>query len=202
MKLDNFIKDKLKETHGDIFEAYLAIYDFITQKMGEDKDLAFYKRLIENAKVIEDEPSMLRIPKDLKGPFQQEEFLKQNKVKNIKYPIDLFIFLLGDKWKFLILCKLLSGTKRFNELEKLIGNISAKVLTQQLRELETFGFISRKVYNQIPPKVEYSITDFGKTLVPTMKSMFDWAMTYGDEFSWLGTLDIDKNLQFPYEKKL
>ena len=123
--------------------------------------------------------------------LQQEEFLKQNKVKNIKYPIDLFIFLLGDKWKFLILCKLLSGTKRFNE-----------VLTQQLRELETFGFISRKVYNQIPPKVEYSITDFGKTLVPTMKSMFDWAMTYGDEFSWLGTLDIDKNLQFPYEKKL
>ena len=134
--------------------------------------------------------------------LQQEEFLKQNKVKNIKYPIDLFIFLLGDKWKFLILCKLLSGTKRFNELEKLIGNISAKVLTQQLRELETFGFISRKVYNQIPPKVKYSITDFGKTLVPTMKSMFDWAMTYGDEFSWLGTLDIDKNLQFPYEKKL
>ena len=75
-KLDNFIKDKLKETHRDIFEAYLAIYDFITQKMGEDKDLAFYKRLIENAKVVEDESSMLRIPKDLKGPFQQEEFLK------------------------------------------------------------------------------------------------------------------------------
>ena len=75
-------------------------------------------------------------------------------------------------------------------------------MTQQLRELETFGFISRKVYSQIPPKVEYSITAFGKTLVPTMKSMFDWAMTYGDEFSWLGTLDIDKDLQFPYEKKL
>ncbi len=83
-KLDNFIKDKLKETHGDVFEAYLAIYDFITQKMIEDKDLEFYKRLIENAKVIEDESAMLRIPKHLKGPFQQEEFLKLIDVSKLK----------------------------------------------------------------------------------------------------------------------
>ena len=83
-KLDNFIKDKLKETHGDVFEAYLAIYDFITKKMIEDKDLEFYKRLIENAKVIEDESAMLRIPKHLKGPFQQEEFLKLIDVSKLK----------------------------------------------------------------------------------------------------------------------
>ena len=83
-KLDNFIKDKLKETHGDVFEAYLAIYDFITQKMIEDKDLEFYKRLIENAKVIEDESAMLRIHKHIKGPFQQEEFLKLIDVSKLK----------------------------------------------------------------------------------------------------------------------
>lgn len=131
----------------------------------------------------------------------QEEFLAKNKVKNIKYPIELVVFLLGDKWKFIILCKLMKGTKRFGELEKEIGNISAKVLTQQLRDLETFGFVSRKIYNQIPPRVEYSLTDFGKTLIPIMESMFDWGMKYCDEFSWLKNLDIDKDLKFPYNKK-
>lgn len=130
----------------------------------------------------------------------QEEFLKKNKVKNIKYPIELVVFLLGDKWKFIILCKLMKDTKRFGELEKEIGNISAKVLTQQLRDLETFGFISRKIYNQIPLRVEYSITEFGKTLTPIMKSMFDWGMEYSDEFSWLKNLEIDKDLKFPYSK--
>ena len=83
-KLDNFIKAKLKETHGDVFEAYLAIYDFLTKKMVEDKDLAFYKRLIENAKVVEDESAMLCIPKDLKGPFQKEEFLKLIDVSKLR----------------------------------------------------------------------------------------------------------------------
>ncbi len=130
----------------------------------------------------------------------QKEFLEKSKIKNIKYPIELVVFLLGDKWKFIILCKLMKGTKRFGELEKEIGNISAKVLTQQLRDLETFGFISRKVYNQIPLKVEYSITDFGKTLIPIMKSMFDWGIKYSDEFSWLKNLEIDKNLKFPYSE--
>ena len=83
-KLDNFIKAKLKETHGDVFEAYLEIYDFLTKKMVEDKDLAFYKRLIENAKVVEDESAMLCIPKDLKGPFQKEEFLKLIDVSKLR----------------------------------------------------------------------------------------------------------------------
>ena len=74
-KLDNFIKEKLEETEGDIFEAYLAIYDYMTAKVWKDKDLQFYKRLIENVKVVEDESSILRIPKDIKGPFHKEEFI-------------------------------------------------------------------------------------------------------------------------------
>lgn len=107
---------------------------------------------------------------------RKNQLLKQYKNKKIKYPIELVVFLLGDKWKFIILCKLLKGTKRFGELEKSIGNISSKVLTQQLKDLEAFGFVSRKTYDQIPPRVEYSVTEFGKTLIPIMKAMFDWGM--------------------------
>lgn len=118
--------------------------------------------------------------------------------RKIKYPIELVVFLLGDKWKFIILCKLMGKTMRFGEIEKAIGNISAKVLTQHLKELESFGFISRKTYDVIPPKVEYSVTDLGKSLIPIMKSMFDWGIKYKEEFAWIGNVEIDENLQFPY----
>lgn len=130
--------------------------------------------------------------------IRRKELLKQYKDKKIKYPIELVVFLLGDKWKFIILCKLMKSTKRFGELEKSIGNISAKVLTQQLKDLEAFGFISRKTYDQIPPRVEYSVTELGKTLTPIMESMFDWGMKYSDKFDWLENLEIDKDLKFPY----
>ena len=106
------------------------------------------------------------------------------------------MFLLGDKWKFIILCKLLKGTKRFGELEKSIGNISSKVLTQQLKDLEVFGFVSRKTYDQIPPRVEYSVTEFGKTLIPIMKSMFDWGMKNKEKFTEEYNIIIDENLKF------
>lgn len=129
---------------------------------------------------------------------RRKELLKQYKDKKIKYPIELVVFLLGDKWKFIILCKLMKSTKRFGELEKSIGNISSKVLTQQLKDLEAFGFISRKTYDQIPPRVEYSVTELGKTLIPIMESMFDWGMAYSDKFDWLENLEIDKDLKFPY----
>ena len=129
---------------------------------------------------------------------RKNQLLKQYKNKKIKYPIELVVFLLGDKWKFIILCKLLKGTKRFGELEKSIGNISSKVLTQQLKDLEVFGFVSRKTYDQIPPRVEYSVTEFGKTLIPIMKAMFDWGMEYRKEFAWIENLEIDKQLKFPY----
>ena len=129
---------------------------------------------------------------------RKNQLLKQYKNKKIKYPIELVVFLLGDKWKFIILCKLLKGTKRFGELEKSIGNISSKVLTQQLKDLEVFGFVSRKTYDQIPPRVEYSVTEFGKTLIPIMKAMFEWGMEYRKEFDWIENLEIDKHLKFPY----
>ena len=106
---------------------------------------------------------------------RKTQLLKQYKNKKIKYPIELVVFLLGDKWKFIILCKLLKGTKRFGQLEKEIGNISSKVLTQQLKDLEAFGFVSRKTYDQIPPRVEYSLTDKGRSVVPILQSICQWA---------------------------
>ena len=116
-KLDNFIKEKLEETEGDIFEAYLAIYDYMTAKVWEEKDLQFYKRLIESAKVIEDESSMLRIPKDVKGPFHKEEFIKlidTSKLK-IQNEDDLHIVI---QMLYLITRKALVNNFKYQSTEK------------------------------------------------------------------------------------
>jgi len=82
--------------------------------------------------------------------------------------------LIGGKWKTLILWYLIDGKKRFGELKKLIHNCSQRMLTRQLRELERDGIITRKIYRQIPPKVEYSLTPAGKTLTPILKLACNW----------------------------
>lgn len=79
-----------------------------------------------------------------------------------------------------ILWRLTQGTKRFNELQRSIENITRKMLTEQLRELERDGFVLRTVYNQVPPKVEYSLTDFGKTFIPVMQAMAQWGLAHLD----------------------
>ena len=89
-------------------------------------------------------------------------------------PVETTLILIGDKWKVLILRDLLSGTKRFGELKKSIGNVSQKVLTAQLRSMEESGLINRKVYAQVPPKVEYSLTELGKSLKPILDAMQNW----------------------------
>lgn len=81
---------------------------------------------------------------------------------------------IGGKWKPLIMFLLVEKTMRFSELQRNIVGITQKMLTQQLRELEADGLISRKVYPQIPPKVEYSITSHGKTLLPVLETMHLW----------------------------
>ena len=86
--------------------------------------------------------------------------------------------LIGDKWKVLILRDLMPGAKRFGELRKSIGTVSQKVLTAQLRDMEASGLISRKVYPQVPPRVEYSLTDLGKSLKPILEAMQDWGRYY------------------------
>lgn len=93
-------------------------------------------------------------------------------------PVELTLQLIGDKWKVLILRDLLTGTKRFNELMRSVSGISQKVLTSHLRAMEHAGLVNRKVYAQVPPKVEYSLTDMGYSLKPILDSMTDWGNRY------------------------
>lgn len=93
-------------------------------------------------------------------------------------PVETTLMLIGDKWKVLILRDLMPRAKRFGELRKSIGTVSQKVLTAQLRDMEASGLISRKVYPQVPPRVEYSLTDLGKSLKPILEAMQDWGRYY------------------------
>ncbi len=86
-------------------------------------------------------------------------------------PVELVIELISGKWKLLILRELMGGTKRFSQLQRSIPGITQKMLTKQLRELERAGLVSRKVYPQVPPRVEYSLTELGKSLEEIFDSM-------------------------------
>ena len=93
-------------------------------------------------------------------------------------PVEITMGLIGDKWKVLIIRDLLTGTKRFGELKKSLSGISQKVLTNNLRQMETSGLILRKVYAEVPPKVEYSLSDTGFSLKPILDSMVEWGNEY------------------------
>lgn len=93
-------------------------------------------------------------------------------------PVETTLMLIGNKWKVLIIRDLINGTKRFGELKKSIGTISQKVLTSNLRDMEESGLIKRKVYAEVPPRVEYSLTKTGKSLKSVIDSMIKWGNTY------------------------
>lgn len=93
-------------------------------------------------------------------------------------PVETTLSLIGDKWKVLIIRDLLSGTKRFGELKKSIGTVSQKVLTAQLRDMEANGLVNRRVYAEVPPRVEYSLTDLGYSLKPILDAMWNWGEEY------------------------
>ena len=95
-------------------------------------------------------------------------------------PVETTLMLIGNKWTVLILRDLLSGTMRFGELKKSIGNVSQKVLTAQLRDMEKNGLVNRKVYAQVPPRVEYSLTELGQSLKPILDAMQTWGNEYKD----------------------
>lgn len=92
--------------------------------------------------------------------------------------VEAAIEVIEGKWKGVILFHLMGGLKRFGELKRLLPAISQKVLTKQLRELEDDGVIKREVYAEVPPRVEYSLTTFGKTLVPILESLEQWGNQY------------------------
>jgi len=93
-------------------------------------------------------------------------------------PVEAALERIGGKWKGIALYHLLEGTKRYNELKKDVGNVSQRMLTKQLRELETDGLIVRKVYPVVPPHVEYSLSDKGRTLEPILLALRDWGESY------------------------
>ena len=93
-------------------------------------------------------------------------------------PVETTLLFLGEKWRVLILRDLMQGTKRFGELRKSIGGISQKVLTANLRAMEEGGLIKRKVYAEVPPRVEYSLTETGRSLRSVLDAMTDWGERY------------------------
>lgn len=111
---------------------------------------------------------------------------------NIPYdcPIEAALGLIGGKWKALILDHLTSGALRFGELQKMMPKITPKMLTQQLRELETDGLIVRHVYPVVPPKVEYELTEFGRTALPILDAMCAWGRVYLDNLRERGEKDL------------
>lgn len=93
-------------------------------------------------------------------------------------PVETTLTLIGDKWKVLILRDLRPGTKRFGELRRSIGQVSQKVLTAQLRQMEESGLVTRKVYAEVPPRVEYSLTELGHSMFPILDAMQAWGESY------------------------
>ncbi|EDR97342.1 transcriptional regulator, HxlR family [Anaerostipes caccae L1-92] len=105
-----------------------------------------------------------------------------SKKRNIpECPVEMTLQLIGDKWKVLIIRDLLTGTKRFSELMRSVTGITQKVLTSNLRSMEADGLVNRKVYPQVPPKVEYSLTETGLSLKPILDSMVQWGTEYRDK---------------------
>ena len=93
-------------------------------------------------------------------------------------PVETTLTLISDKWKVLILRGLMPGTKRFGELKKSIGTVTQKVLTAQLRQMEASGLLTRTVYAEVPPRVEYTLTDLGRSLRPVLDAMEAWGKAY------------------------
>ena len=104
---------------------------------------------------------------------------EQKSVKDLPAcPVETTLTLIGDKWKVLILRDLMPGTKRFGELKKSIGNVSQKVLTAQLRAMEESGLLTRTDYAEVPPRVEYTLTELGKSLKPILDALWNWGEEY------------------------
>ncbi|RIX52795.1 transcriptional regulator [Paenibacillus nanensis] len=107
-------------------------------------------------------------------------------------PVEYTLDVIGGKWKGVLLYHLIDGTKRFNEFRKICPSITQRMLTLQLRELEDDGIVHREVYHQVPPKVEYSLTEFGLTLVPVIMAMKEWGEAYKRKASAKEPLEVSQ----------
>ena len=111
------------------------------------------------------------------GKYQLNERIRMTK-DAFTCGLDAALFVLGGKWKPLILFHLAHGTRRYGELRRAVGNVSDKVLIQQLKELQADGIIDRVDFGEIPPKVEYSLTAFGRTLGKALAPLCEWGTKY------------------------
>ena len=93
-------------------------------------------------------------------------------------PVEATLTLIGNKWKVLILRDLMGGTRRFGELQRSVGGVTQKVLTAQLRAMEASGLLTRKVYAEVPPRVEYTLTQTGYSLKSVLDAMCEWGLEY------------------------
>jgi DNA-binding HxlR family transcriptional regulator len=94
-------------------------------------------------------------------------------------PAEFTLAMIGGRWKIPVIFHLLSGAKRFSELSRALDGVTQKMLTQQLREMERHGLVERKIYAQVPPKVEYSLTPLGRSLEPVVDAMCQWGELHG-----------------------
>jgi len=104
--------------------------------------------------------------------------IPHGEVEAFACPVTFTVEVIGGKWKSLILYHLMSGTRRFNELRRLMPEVTQRMLTLQLRELEADNVVAREVYREVPPKVEYSLTPLGLTLAPLVSAMRDWGAAH------------------------
>ncbi len=110
--------------------------------------------------------------------FFQEDIKMSECCNGFKCPVEVTVDLIGGKWKSVILWHLAHSTLRFSELRRLVPKATQKMMTQQLRDLENDGLIVRTIYTQVPPKVEYSLSEFGKSLWPILEAMYTWGNNY------------------------
>ncbi|WP_420809576.1 winged helix-turn-helix transcriptional regulator [Alteromonas portus] len=121
----------------------------------------------------------------LNSPNQScNEATRENESDQSQYICGVAVSLeiIGGKWKGVILWHLCHKTLRFSQLRRRLQGVTQKMLTQQLRELERDGLVNRKVYAEVPPRVEYSLTDLGRTLEPTLRQLCDWGRAYNDDY--------------------
>ncbi len=112
---------------------------------------------------------------------QDQKNCKTSSAHKMACPVMATIAMISDKWKVLIICKLKNGTMRFNELRRELESVTQRVLTHQLRELEADGLVNRTVYAEVPPRVEYSLTNLGLTLIPVLENLETWAREHSQE---------------------
>lgn len=98
--------------------------------------------------------------------------------EDTRCPVEITVDVAGGKWKPMIIYRLFDGPRRFGELQRLAGNPSQRSLTLQLRQLEADGIVARRVFAEVPPRVEYSLTEFGRTLAPVLVAMRDWGVAF------------------------